>query len=92
MHSKKSVYLDDSNKDLITTDEEDEANNWAGNFLIPAQHNQALSTLRTKQAVRAFSSTIGVHPGIVVGRLQHDKIIDPSWFNDLKQSFQLISK
>jgi HTH-type transcriptional regulator / antitoxin HigA len=92
LHSKKSVYLDDSNKDLITTDEEDEANNWAGNFLIPAQHNQALSTLRTKQAVRAFSSTIGVHPGIVVGRLQHDKIIDPSWFNDLKQSFQLISK
>ena len=37
---------------------------------------------------RLCSAPSECHPGIVVGRLQHDKLIDPSWMNDLKQSFR----
>ncbi len=45
----------------------------------------------TKPAVREFADTIGIHPSVVVGRLQHDGLIEPSWMNDLRESFQLIA-
>lgn len=38
-----------------------------------------------------FAAAIGIHPGIVVGRLQHDGLIEPSWMNDLRESFRLIA-
>jgi HTH-type transcriptional regulator/antitoxin HigA len=86
---KKSIFLDDPMATERATDPcEQEANDWAGAFLIPPQHNATLSDLRSKAAVVAFAQEIGVHPGIVVGRLQHDKLIAPSWMNDLKQSFR----
>jgi HTH-type transcriptional regulator/antitoxin HigA len=47
-----------------------------------------LTGLRTKAAVRAFARELAIHPGIVGGRLQHERLIDPSWMNELKQRFQ----
>lgn len=44
----------------------------------------------TKPAVREFAGTIGIHPGIVVGRLQHDGLIEPAWMNGLCESFRLV--
>lgn len=86
--AKKSIFLDDPNASHSTDPREHEANQWAGNVLIPQEYSTPLVTLRTKEAVRSFAESIGIHPGIVVGRLQHDHIIEPSWMNDLKQSFR----
>lgn len=86
--AKKSIFLDDPNASHSTDPREQEANQWAGNVLIPEENSNTLGTLRTKEAVRSFAESIGIHPGIVVGRLQHDHIIEPSWMNDLKQSFR----
>jgi HTH-type transcriptional regulator / antitoxin HigA len=47
-----------------------------------------LAYLKTKQAVVDFAASINIHPGIVVGRLQHEEIIPIYWMNDLKISFQ----
>ncbi|PRC94043.1 ImmA/IrrE family metallo-endopeptidase [Solimicrobium silvestre] len=88
-NEKKSVYLDDPTKTGNASAAEREANEWAGHFLIPQQHTLQLPELRTKAAVIHFANSIGIHPGIVVGRLQHDGIIDPSWMNDLRMSFRL---
>ncbi len=85
---KKSIFLDDPNATHTDDPREHEANEWSGNWLIPSQYTQTLATLRTKVAVTDFARQIGVHPGIVVGRLQHDELIEPSWMNDLKQSFR----
>jgi HTH-type transcriptional regulator/antitoxin HigA len=86
---KKSIFLDDPNAADIDDPREHEANTWAGNWLIPAQNASTLPLLRTKTAVEAFANQLGIHPGIVVGRLQHGGHIEPSWMNDLKQSFSL---
>lgn len=88
---KKSVYLDDPTKAGADSVEEREANDWAGNFLIPDRFAPQLAGLRTKAAVCDFAGKIGIHPGIVVGRLQHDGLIDPSWMNDLRVSFRFIA-
>jgi HTH-type transcriptional regulator/antitoxin HigA len=85
---KKSIFLDDPNAAHTDDPCEDEANQWSGNFLIPFQYVQSLASLRSTVEVTDFAQHIGVHPGIVVGRLQHDKLIPPSWMNDLKQSFR----
>ncbi len=85
---KKSIFLDDPNTISGDDPREHEANQWAGNTLIPAQYVPELSVLRSKAAVIDFAQRINLHPGIVVGRLQHDGLIDLSWMNDLKQSFR----
>lgn len=85
---KKSIFLDDPNAAHTDDPREHEANAWSGSWLIPHQHSPVLTTLRSKTAVIDFARQIGVHPGIVVGRLQHDGLIEPSWMNDLKQSFR----
>lgn len=86
---KKSIFLDDPNATHSTDPREHEANAWASNWLIPESEAYALPALCSKAAVQSFAAKIGIHPGIVVGRLQHEKIIDPSWFNGLKESFSL---
>lgn len=87
---KEIVYLDNPSQPNSGVDYEKEADEWAGNTLIPSEYVAQLSALRTKSAVCDFSAGIGIHPAIVVGRLQHDKLIEPSWMNDLKVSFRLI--
>lgn len=86
---KRSIFLDDPNAAHTADPKEHEANTWAGNWLIPEQHAWVLPELRSKRAVEEFARAIGIHPGIVVGRLQHDGYLDPSWMYDLKQSFSL---
>lgn len=85
---KKTVFLDDPTKKGVDSKEEREANEWAGNSLVPPEYADGLRGLKTKSQVQAFARGIGIHPGIVVGRLQHDGLIEPSWMNDLKVSFR----
>lgn len=86
---KKSIFLDDPNASHTDEPQEIEANQWAGEYLIPRQHVAELADLKTKTAVTTFARSIGLHPGIVVGRLQHDGLIPPSWMNDLKAGFSI---
>lgn len=89
LHSKKDVFLDDlGGTQAATTPSEDEANAWAKHFLIPSVRTHELPFLRSKDAVVAFARSAGIHPGVVVGRLQHDGLIEPSWMNDFKVSFR----
>lgn len=87
---KRSVFLDDPNHAHVDNLEEHEANTWAANHLIPEAHQSRLLDLKTKQSVIDFAAEIGIHPGIVVGRLQHDGLIQPNWMNDLKESLRLL--
>lgn len=90
---KKSVFLDDPAKSGSLSKEEVEANAWARDFLIPTKLAAAMASLpKTKAAVTEFARAIGVHPAIVVGRMQHDRLLDVTWLNDLKVSFVFKAK
>ncbi|MEX0701795.1 MAG: HigA family addiction module antitoxin [Planctomycetales bacterium] len=78
---RDEVFVD---VDYADDPREQAANQFAGAMLIPAIHDDELPDLKSKSAVRSFANRIGVHPGIVVGRLQHDKIIPFTHMNDLK--------
>jgi hypothetical protein len=51
---------------------EQEANRFATDCLVPRARQAELHTLPiTQAAVEAFAAELGLHPGIVVGQLQH---------------------
>lgn len=89
LHSKKETFVDgDSDDDLL----EDEANRFAADFLIPTDRATQLATLTTDGAVVAFAEEIGIAPGIVVGRLQHDRLWDWNQGNHLKRGLQIVEE
>lgn len=48
----------------------------------------ALTKPRTKAQVKSFARSCGVHPGIVVGMLQHERVVPFTHMNDLKTQFE----
>jgi HTH-type transcriptional regulator/antitoxin HigA len=68
---------------------EEEADAWAKSILVGDEFDAfAHTSPRSKVDVAKFASRIGIHPGIVVGMLQHDRVIPFSFMNDLKARFR----
>lgn len=74
-HPKRAVFLDDAASGAAAeSPEEQEANRFAADVLIPPRYAPRIKALPLERAsVVAFAEHIGIHPGIVVGRLQHGK-------------------
>ena len=90
LHSRKSMFLDESNYGSAEPTEEREANEWASNFLVPANDLRAFiaSFGGTAQEVKDFALVQGIAPGIVVGQLQKREVIGYNELNKLKVSLQ----
>ena len=86
LHSKKRVFIDGTKADKEPTDIETEANQCAANFLIPPNDwEQFVATsLYDESAIRQFAEEQGIAPGVVVGRLQHERQLPWSQLNTLK--------
>lgn len=86
LHGKKEVFIEGDDRNS----KEDEADKFASDFLIPPkQYRQFIQSGRySKATIQKFASEIGIAPGIIVGRLQHDDIILHSFCNDLKKRFE----
>jgi HTH-type transcriptional regulator / antitoxin HigA len=72
-HPTRAIFLDDaSSGDTVQSIEEQEANRFATDILIPRARQAELLTLALdNRSVETFARQVGVHPGIVVGQLQH---------------------
>lgn len=86
LHGKKAIFIDTDNK-INAGEDEREADRYAGNLLIPqVEYNMFVKEGKFFQKhISDFARKIGIHPGIVVGRLQHDGYIEHSWHNGLKE-------
>ena len=71
---------------------EREADDFAAQQLIPPTAFVRLKRLGrySKANVDAFAREQGICPGIVVGRLQHEKLLPPSHLNGLKRKLQWV--
>ncbi|PZS37528.1 MAG: hypothetical protein DLM62_18690 [Pseudonocardiales bacterium] len=87
LHSKKETFVDDdTDNDML----ENEANDFAANFLIPPDSASRLTRLTTDNDVEAFAREIGIAPGIVVGRLQHDGLWGWNRGHNLKRGLHIV--
>ncbi len=88
-HGKKEVFLETGKGTQGA--KEDEANRFAADLLIPPNdfRNFVKRSEFTKAAIIEFAGGIDIAPGIVVGRLQHEKLLRRnSSFNGLKKHFR----
>lgn len=82
-HGKKKIFLEFNHGEGQA--EEAEADRFAANLLVPLNHHHELVSLGPdKRKVVAFAEKIGVAPGIVVGRLQHEGLVPYTHLNGLK--------
>lgn len=83
LHKKKDIFLEYGSHDV--DGEEKEADQFACNMLIPPSEFRRFLERGdySHRSINEFAKKIGIHPGIVVGRLQHDEILPYSRFNDL---------
>jgi Zn-dependent peptidase ImmA (M78 family) len=86
-HSKKRTWVGFLGED---TPEERDANDFAADIMIPRRQWEAFVGGGKPSKARAleFARLVGVHPGIVVGRLQHEGLIPFNHMNALKQPIE----
>ena len=84
LHSKKNVFVDgtDRNGDEL----ENEANAWAAKSLLPldAWNRFVVAGDYRAPTVRQFAQEQGIAPGVVVGKLQHERLLSWNRLNGLK--------
>lgn len=90
----KTVFISYGEKEMIELNEklEEDANNFATNYLIPASAFRKFSPNKfTSDAeIFAFAKSIGIHPGIVAGRLQHEGILLPNRCSKFKEKYDIV--
>jgi HTH-type transcriptional regulator/antitoxin HigA len=84
LHERKRLTFVDEDSSKGDTLEE-EADAFASRTLIPNEYLDDLSDLGTPATIRRFADRIGISPGIVVGRLQHDGVLGYHQCNQLRQ-------
>lgn len=87
LHEKTELFLEysDTNEAL----EEQQANDYAQNILIPkTSYTKLMSLPLNRRALVKFARDLDISPGIVVGQLQHSGRLGYHQFNYLKRNFQ----
>lgn len=90
LHGKRDAFVDYAGDK--GDGEEDEANLFAQRMLIPAEEEPRLQSLRTAPEIRLFANELRLPPGIVVGRLQHDRIVPFSFGHRLRRQLELVEE
>ncbi len=89
LHGKRLIFIEGTEG---SGNDEEEANRFAADFLIPPHQYEKLhsKTRFSKDFIKEFAASIGIAPGIVVGRLQHDGLLPHTHCNGLKQRFRWV--
>lgn len=86
LHGKREVFIDDSCNNA-TEEQEREAHEFASSFLVPpAKLRRFLAGWAGEEtAIQKFAHELGIAPGIIVGQLQHRKILQFHELNFLRR-------
>lgn len=87
----KTVFISSSNQLNMDKELELEADKFAADYLIPEKCLKEFAPTKntTDEEIVEFANSIKIHPGVVVGRLQHDKIISKNRSLQLKELYVL---
>ena len=73
-------------------DDEKEADKWSRDMLIKSEDFEAFRKERdySESSVIRFAKNQGIAPGIVVGRMQNEHMIDHNMLNNLKEKYEIV--
>lgn len=87
LHSKKLMFMEVA-KNGLDNKEEREADKFSADLLIKPDDLAAFCrSVPSAETVQQFATRIGIAPGIVVGRLQKERVIDWADLNYLKLTY-----
>ena len=88
-HNKRQIFVESETRKLSSSknDYESEADMYAEDMLIPRDKwiEFISDTSFTEERIYSFAKHINTHAGVIVGRLQKEKLIGYSMFNNLKE-------
>jgi len=89
LHDKRRIFLEDGEADKETKQQEQQADEFASNILIPVKAYTAFIEKAdfSVQSIQALARSIDIAPGVVCGRLQHDGFVAHS-FNMLRERYK----
>jgi HTH-type transcriptional regulator/antitoxin HigA len=93
IHHHKGVFINPEAKKKGL--QEREADKFASDELIPPDRYRGflkMGSAPTAPHVMAFAQELGIAPGIVVGRLQHDSLLRYSQLNQLRTKLELVER
>lgn len=92
LHGKKDRFIEFDDKELsIVQDKEKQADDFAGEELIPSKsYSEFVKEPLTKPWVVEFAKTLNIHPGIVAGRLCHDKKVNWKSVSSLRPRLKFV--
>jgi Zn-dependent peptidase ImmA (M78 family) len=86
LHKATLTFIDGEEK--LSNKMESEANEFAERVLIPPSRRDDLMDLSPRrESIIRFAYSVGVSAGVVVGQLQHYRVIRPNQLNHLKRRF-----
>jgi HTH-type transcriptional regulator/antitoxin HigA len=88
LHGKSELWIEDGGSSG-SDPKEAQADRFSRDLLIPPVVASNLRNLKSKSSVTDLAQRMGIAPGIVVGRLQHDRIWPPANGNALKRRLDL---
>ncbi|MFH0787140.1 MAG: HigA family addiction module antitoxin [Pseudomonadota bacterium] len=93
LHGKKEVFIEALDGKETSTEREareKKADHFAQDFLIPPKEVTVFKGMEkiTFERINSLARQLGIAPGIIVGRLQHDGLVPYSFGNNLKKKFQ----
>jgi HTH-type transcriptional regulator/antitoxin HigA len=87
LHKQSEVFVD--GLETESNIEEEEANQFSQQLLVPAKFLARLNSLQLAPIeVLRFAKEIGVSPGIVIGQIQNSGRVDHSRYNAFKQKYR----
>lgn len=89
LHGQRAVFVEEVGKSRLISQEEEEANNFAGEILIPSYLRTQLMmvAVSNKRSIIGFAATAGISAGIVIGQLQHAGWIEHNRMNTYKRKY-----
>jgi len=90
-HGKTEVFIEDFEEFKLDNAKEEEANQFAQKMLINKQLFSDLADNYSEINIKKVAQKHKTHPGIIVGRLQHDKKIPYTQLNQLKDKVKLFN-
>ena len=87
LHNASDLFLEGT--DMLSNVQEEDANRFAADILVPAELKEAFINLRAdyRQVIR-FALRVGIAPGVVVGQMQHYGRIGQNQLNRLKRRYK----
>lgn len=87
-HKSQLIFIDIENEINLENEEENEANIFAEELLIPEYLQPQLKKLKgNARRIISFAQEAGVSPGIVIGQMQHHKYIGHNYLNSFKRHY-----